>query len=279
VPASADPPQRRAGAIARVLLLAALCMTASAVLAAGTRPTLEQEIRALTLTAAQRDADALTSDTRLRAIARAHSAAMYEQRQLGHVLTDGIGPGERVARRHRSLFALIAENVAFQQNWPNGADLAGLFVTAWLNSPGHRRNIMAPYDMFEVGCHGDRTLMYCTQLFANAAQRITRDIPFRQPPGGTVALRLEGAADSGRAATPEGAPAGRVSVTAAGERPQDLGVPLERGAARLPLPAAPGLYELHLWTREGDNPPRYGIVGGPYVCVTRARTTEPDCGM
>jgi hypothetical protein len=282
---SADRPGTdRAGsgacAVLRIVLLACLTLAAASALGAGSRPALEREIRSLTLTAAGKDAGTLTADTRLRAIARDHSANMYQQRQLGHVLADGTGPGERVARGHRSLFALIAENVAYQKNWPRDTELAERFVQSWLDSPGHRRNIMASYDALEIGCHGDRTLMYCTQLFASAASRTTNDIPFRLPPGGTVAVRLEPPPHS---LSPAGGhtttPPRRVSITAAGERPQDLGVPLDGRAARLPLPTTPGLYELHLWTREGDNPPRYGIVGGPFVCVTRARTTVPDCGM
>jgi hypothetical protein len=279
VPALADgSTQARAVTARRLLaapLLAGLLLAAGeSAFAAGSWPALEREIRSLTLAAGQKGA--LPADDRLRAVARAHSEDMFRQRTLAHELDDGIGPGQRVARRHRSLFALIAENVAFQRNWPRDGELAGRFVQSWLDSPGHRRNIMADYDAVEIGCHGDRTLMYCTQLFASSAHRLANAVSFRQPPGSTISVRLERRPDAPRTAV---LPAGRISITAAGERPQDLGVPIDGASARLPLPSAPGLYELHLWIREGDRPARYGIVGGPYVCVTRARTTEPDCGM
>jgi hypothetical protein len=259
--------------ISGALALLVVWTAAAAALAAAPSPALEREIRAQTLAEAGRDPAALLSDRRLRAVARDHSAAMYRQRTLAHVLDDGLDPRDRVAREHRSLFALIAENVAYQRNWPRDGALAGRFVRSWMDSPGHRRNILASYDLLEIGCHGDRSLMYCTQLFASSAQFTLHRIPFRQAPGAAVTVRLERPSVSG----------GRVSVSARGARPEDPGVQIEGMAARLTLPAAPGLFELHLWIPEGASGDgagrRYRIVSGPYVCITRARETRPDCGM
>lgn len=257
-----------------ILVLLGWLWSATA-LAAGNRPALERDIRRETLAEAQRDPATLPTDVHLRAIAREHSAAMYRQGALGHVLADGLDPSDRVARQHRSLFALVAENVAFQQNWPDEDGLARRFVTSWMDSPGHRRNILARYDLLEIGCYGDRRLMYCTQLFASSAQHTADPIPFRQAPGAILTLGL--ARPPGGAAA--GAATSRVSLAPAGERPTDLGAALDGHHARLPLPDSPGLFELHLWIPERGAPTRYRIVGGPYVCVTRARHTEPDCGM
>lgn len=254
-----EPP--RAGLLAVALVLLTL---ASSALAASARPSLERDIRTQTLARTEHPAADLERDSRLRAIARDHSAAMYRQQTLGHVLEDGVGPSERVAREHRSLFALISENVAYQQHWPSGADLAERFVQSWMDSPGHRRNILAPYEIFEVGCHGDRTTMFCTQLFARATARSLGGIPFRQAPGSTLTVRVPGA---------------RLSVAPAGTRPEGTGVAIEDRGAQLGLPHAPGLYELHLWTLEPGQTSRYAIVGGPYLCVTRRRETVSDCGM
>jgi hypothetical protein len=252
-----------------LVLLAGVYATAAAALAAAPNPALEREIRTQTLAHAQRNPGALPSDNRLRAVARQHSAAMYRQQALAHVLADGLDPGDRVARHHRSLFALIAENVAYQQNWPRDGNLARRFVQSWMESPGHRRNILGSYDLLEIGCHGDRALMYCTQLFASSAQPTINRIPYRQAPGSTLTLRLDGPPIRG----------GRISLAPRDARPDGLGVPIEHAAARLTLPTTPGLFELHLWIPEGGAQRRYRIVGGPYVCITRARDTEPDCGM
>jgi hypothetical protein len=278
VRASADAPGLRRAAGATLLLICAW-MTASPALAARPQPALEREIRALTLTEAGRKPAALERDDRLRTIARDHSAAMYEQRLLGHVLADGVGPGQRVAHQHRTLFALIAENVVFQQNGLNG-DLADRLVQRWMESPGHRRNILAPYEVLEIGCHGDRTIMFCTQLFASSVARLTTRIPFRHAPGDELTIRLAERPAEGLAGHRDRAGgAHRVSLAPAGETPSDSGVAMERGVARLTLPSSAGLYELHLWTPEADGSLRYEVVGGPFICVTRARDTEPDCGM
>ncbi|MFU8814590.1 MAG: CAP domain-containing protein [Pseudomonadales bacterium] len=258
-------PMRIRGSIVLLLILA---LTTTSALADSAMPSLERDIRSGTLHQAGRDAADLARDPRLRAIARNHSAAMYRQRTLGHVLDDGVGPGERVARQHRSLFALIAENVAFQQHWPRDADLAARFVQSWMDSPGHRENILAVYQTLEVGCHGDRNLMFCTQLFARSTVRSDGEVPFRQPPGRTVRVRLQqpGAAE-------------RISLAPAGARPEDAGVGFDAGAARLPLPQTPGLHRLHVWIQESAEISRYAIIGGPYVCVTGRRDTVSDCGM
>jgi hypothetical protein len=250
------------------LLLVWMMLAAPPAAAAGEHADLEEEIRTRTLAEARRNPADLLRDERLQAIAREHSASMYAERTLGHVLEDGVGPGERVAREHRALFALISENVAFQQNWPRDADLADRLVQSWMDSPGHRRNILAPYEMVEIGCHGSGSTMFCTQLFARSVARLAGEVPFRQAPGGQLPIRL---ADS--------AAGQRLGITAAGQTPQGTGTGLRGGAARLSLPPAAGLYELHLWTRDAADSMRYEIVGGPFICVTRAADTDADCGM
>ena len=227
-----------------------LLVLASLALAAEPAPDLEANVRTLSLAAAERSGETLERDPRLRELARQHSQAMYEQGVLGHELPGGDGPGERVAREHRTLFGLISENVAYQYNWPRDATLAERFLDGWMNSPGHRRNLLASYRVLEVGCHGD-------------------EVRFHQPPGATLVVRLADPQADSRAR--------RLSVSAAGGRPEEPGVPFVDGSARLPLPDRPGLYELQLWAEASPGSGRYAIVGGPFVCISAGKRDGPHC--
>lgn len=223
---------------------------------AGPAPRLEAEVRALTLKEAGRPASSLTRDARLAGIARAHSREMFRRDTLAHRL-DGQGPGERVSRGHRSLFGLVAENVGMHAHWPEHRDVASALVQGWMASPGHRANILRRYERFEVGCYGSSTTMYCTQLFVRSGSCLAEPVAFRQPAGSTLRLRLcDGTGGSGR----------RISIAPVEQAPAGPGVPVQdSGAARLPLPAAPGLYRLSLWTPRPDDPHRFRIVGGPLL--------------
>jgi len=56
-----------------------------------------------------------------------------------------------------------AENVA----WSSGSDDAGkTAVDGWINSPGHRRNMLGNYDECGIGVYQHNNRCYLTQLFA-----------------------------------------------------------------------------------------------------------------
>ena len=70
--------------------------------------------------------------------ARAHAADQFNRdclTQLSHTGTDGSNPGVRIARTGFSIRAW-AENIACGQRSP------AQVMTAWMNSSGHRRNIL-----------------------------------------------------------------------------------------------------------------------------------------
>ncbi|MEU9338294.1 CAP domain-containing protein [Streptomyces sp. NPDC048290] len=102
----------------------------------------------------------LTPDTLLAAAAQAHSADMVARDFYAHTAPDGGKPWDRAAAagsRHRS----IGENIACGQR------SAPEVVTGWMNSPGHRANILKP-DFTHIGigfAGGGRSGTYWTQLF------------------------------------------------------------------------------------------------------------------
>lgn len=78
--------------------------------------------------------DPVEVDTRLTAAAQEHSEDMNSRNYMSHHSPEGEGPGER-AERH-GYHAWGAENVAKGQTSPEQV------MNAWMNSPGHRRNIL-----------------------------------------------------------------------------------------------------------------------------------------
>ena len=120
----------------------------------------------LTLTNAERAAARLAPlvyDRRLEAAAQGHSEAMVARDFYAHTSPDGLQPWDRAAAAG-STHPGIGENIACGQRSP--AEV----VQGWMNSPGHRANILKPgFTHLGVGyvC-GGRAGTYWTQLFGQA---------------------------------------------------------------------------------------------------------------
>ncbi|MFD6097030.1 CAP domain-containing protein [Nocardiopsis flavescens] len=78
--------------------------------------------------------DALRVDSRLTAAAQEHSEDMDRRDYMSHENPEGEGPGERASRHGYNAWG--AENVA------KGQTSAAQVMDAWMNSDGHRRNIL-----------------------------------------------------------------------------------------------------------------------------------------
>jgi len=105
----------------------------------------------------------LKHSAKLARAARAHSENMARQGRLDHVL-DGKGPTERLAEAGYTSFGW-GENVAAGQRTPAEA------LASWLQSPGHRGNILnGNYTEIGVGIAGaPGGGLYFTQVFARPA--------------------------------------------------------------------------------------------------------------
>ncbi|WP_156727979.1 CAP domain-containing protein [Streptomyces apocyni] len=105
----------------------------------------------------------LSGEVRLTAAAQAHSADMIARDFYAHTAPDGSEPWHRAAAAgcpHRG----IGENIACGQRSP--AEV----VEGWMNSPGHRANILKP-EFTDIGigfAGGGRAGTYWTQLFGSA---------------------------------------------------------------------------------------------------------------
>lgn len=100
----------------------------------------------------------LTFNSALQAIAQAHSEAMARSSTMSH---DGAGDGSFELRIGRSPypFAAAGENIA-----AGAADVPAVMLE-WLNSPGHRQNILGPYTDFGGAVVSGRGVLYWTTVF------------------------------------------------------------------------------------------------------------------
>ncbi|MEU3901573.1 CAP domain-containing protein [Streptomyces sp. NPDC045251] len=103
---------------------------------------------------------ALAADPRLTAAAQAHSTDMVARDFYSHTDPDGGKPWDRAAAAGAAR-RTVGENIACGQRSP--ADV----VEGWMNSPGHRANILkADFTHIGIGlAGGGRAGTYWTQLF------------------------------------------------------------------------------------------------------------------
>ncbi|WP_446035202.1 CAP domain-containing protein, partial [Streptomyces olivaceus] len=103
---------------------------------------------------------ALAPDDRLARAAQAHSADMVARDFYSHTDPDGGRPWDRAAAAGSSR-RTVGENIACGQRSP--AEV----VEGWMNSPGHRANILkSDFTHLGVGlAGGGRAGTYWTQLF------------------------------------------------------------------------------------------------------------------
>ncbi|WP_329085268.1 MULTISPECIES: CAP domain-containing protein [unclassified Streptosporangium] len=103
----------------------------------------------------------LASDPQLRSAAQGHSDDMAAKNYFSHTSQDGRDMTDRIKASGFSPMRAWAENIAMGQRTP--AEV----VTAWMNSSGHRANIMnCAYTHLGVGVANSSRGIYWTQNFA-----------------------------------------------------------------------------------------------------------------
>jgi uncharacterized protein YkwD len=99
----------------------------------------------------------LVWDDQLAAVARAHCVDMAQRRFFAHTNPDGLSPFDRM-RNAGIAYRAAAENIAVGQSTPAGV------VESWMNSPGHKANILnGRYTHIGIGFHNN----YWTQVFTD----------------------------------------------------------------------------------------------------------------
>ncbi|MCU0545465.1 MAG: CAP domain-containing protein [Oscillatoriaceae cyanobacterium Prado104] len=104
----------------------------------------------------------LESDRKLAGVARNYSRYMAEQNFFSHTGIDGSTPSQRVEAAG-IIYWVVGENLFRGTNVPQPVEIA---VKGWLESPGHRENILRPfYTETGVGVWRVKNTYYITQLF------------------------------------------------------------------------------------------------------------------
>jgi|GEM_PF-1475300 len=114
---------------------------------------------------AENGLDQLTHHHLLSDAAQAHSQDQADMNKLTHTGSDGSNPGDRIE-------AAGYDSRRWAENAAAGFPTAESVMNGWLNSPGHRTNIMYP-DVTEIGLGIAFTTdgyPYWTQVFASPAR-------------------------------------------------------------------------------------------------------------
>ncbi|HYK00178.1 MAG TPA: CAP domain-containing protein [Thermoanaerobaculia bacterium] len=120
----------------RFLVAVALLLAGSALASDSNEITVENVLRLLNERRAQSSLRPLAADDRLMRAANDRMRHMEEESYWGHHSPDGLSPFSWVTLRSYE-FRSVGENLAC------GFDTARMLVEAWMESPGHRANILS----------------------------------------------------------------------------------------------------------------------------------------
>ena len=90
----------------------------------------------------------LTIDPRLTKAAEAHAVDMSGHSVMSHDGSDGSHPADRIAKQ-KYRYVLVGENVA------QGQENVKEVMKAWMNSPGHRKNILGEFKQMGASVYKD----------------------------------------------------------------------------------------------------------------------------
>lgn len=104
----------------------------------------------------------LRNNEKLAEVARRYSRRMAEQKFFAHTSPQGDTMVDRV-RAARIFYFLLGENLFTSTNIPQPVPAA---IDGWMNSPGHRENILRPeFRETGIGVWRQGNTYYVTQLF------------------------------------------------------------------------------------------------------------------
>jgi uncharacterized protein YkwD len=212
----------------------------------------------------RREADLgpLEADPELLPAARAHALDMLERGYNDHVTPDGLEPGDRVALLHRRLVGHVGENLAeleglsVEQLEGQIGPLAAKIVDGWMQSPGHRENILDPdytHQAIAAGAKGEDVVM--VQLFEARRALLAEPLPLRVGQDETLALGFEQG--------PGLAVPAQYAYARPGQPAQEL-ITLDLSIAEVSV--EPGTYLLKFLFPSGQAG-RFEVTGGPAIFV------------
>ena len=127
---------------------------------------------ALSLVNDAREAEGLSTlepGSQLAQAAERHAADMLERDYYGHVSPEGATARDRFLEAGGSRWQVVAENIARCEGCetPIGPEQVRSFQSGWMQSPGHRENILAHgIERFGFGVAAADGVAYAVQMFA-----------------------------------------------------------------------------------------------------------------
>jgi uncharacterized protein YkwD len=201
---------------------------------------------------------AVDADEELVRPATAHAADMLRRRYFAHETPEGLAPQDRIAgTARRGVLAGTAENLYMAEGpWRTQlTDIAREAVVGWMNSPGHRANILrASMTHLGVGIAANDDRIYVVQNFADVRARLSDPVPARLRQGDVIRVQLAPGSTGGFNAVALLRADAEGPVT---KRPGPL------GQISVDVPA--GLWRVALYRSVG--PQRFEISMGPLVQV------------
>jgi Cysteine-rich secretory protein family len=129
--------------------------------------------------------------SKLDQVAALYSENMARLNFFDHQDPEKRGPQERLQQLCPELVGCAGENIALFPTGPE-EDLAHSLVDGWMNSPGHRRNLLSPtFTHLGIGLCQSRRQVYATQSFACLyAELLNRRPPISVRLGESCTLRF-----------------------------------------------------------------------------------------
>lgn len=111
----------------------------------------------------------------LQELARIHSANMMKHHFFSHTDHEHRDPGERKDTYAPKLFGGVGENIAYIHGIPR-SQIAARFHEIWMNSSGHRANILrSRFSHLGVAVVREGQTYYATQVFGNLVAEMTSE--------------------------------------------------------------------------------------------------------
>jgi hypothetical protein len=181
-------------------------------------------------------------DEDLRRIAREHSADMWGRDFFAHINPSGEDSSDRIGVKHRKLIGITGENIWSMSGFAAAAHpaLAKEIMQDWMNSPGHRANILRnDYTHLGVGVSLAGTEVRATQNFAGIRGMLNVPLPDAVRRGAAVDLSI----------TSPGSAPNRFEIFS-----KEKGIAIAGPVAMSPakLDAAPGTYVLRFHFRQSS---------------------------
>jgi uncharacterized protein YkwD len=197
----------------------------------------------------------INGSNELQKVARAHAVDMIERGFFDHVNPEGRGPGDRVGIIDRQFVGTTGENIARMGGSisKNENPLAAQFHQNWMESEGHRENILTEdWSAVGIGVAYREGNVVAVQLFGNEMVRLLRPAPTLVRRGQRLDLASAGI----------GAPAQLFDLWDP-VRMVAIGRPLQISSGTIGAPV--GTYNLRFYFPEGFT--GFRIFNGPLLSV------------